>query len=85
MPPHIFIGVALLDGQPASPGTIVSAYIGGTEVSTSEVGDDGKFRALQVGIPGQTVTFRVGDFEANETATTETGGADIVTLNASSN
>ena len=63
----------------------VSAYIGDTLVSTSEVEPQGKFRSLQVGPAGRTVTFRVGEFLANETATTEVGGADVITLTASSN
>jgi hypothetical protein len=74
----------MIDGQPAREGTIVTAMIGGQEVGKAVVeGDEGQF-TLQVGVPGQTVTFLVDTYQAGETATTEVGGADMIELTASS-
>jgi outer membrane biosynthesis protein TonB len=83
LPPHIFIGSVTIDGAPAPDGTVVTALVNGAEVGSAVV-TDGKFTNLQVGAAGQTVTFRVGEVTANETATTEVGGATVVDLTASS-
>ena len=82
-PPHIFIGTVTIDGAPAPDGTVVTAIVDGAEVGSAVV-QNGEYANLQVGVPGETVTFRVGNLTANETATTEVGGADIVNLTASS-
>jgi hypothetical protein len=82
LPPHIFIGTASIDGAPAPDGTVVTALVNGAEVGSAVV-QNGKYTNIQVGLSGQTVTFRVGSLNAKETATTEVGGADVVNLTAS--
>jgi hypothetical protein len=82
LPPHVFIGTVMIDGAPAPDGTVVTALVNGAEVGSAVV-TNGEFTNLQVGVPGETVTFRVGDLTANETTTTEVGGATVVDLTAS--
>jgi hypothetical protein len=72
----------MINGAPAPDGTVVTALVHGTEVGSAVI-TNGEFTNLRVGMPGETVTFRIGDLEANETATTEVGGATIVDLTAS--
>ena len=80
-PPHIFVGAVLVDGLPAPDGTVVRAMVNGVEVASVQV-EDGIFPALAVLIPGQTVTFLVGDLTAAETFFTEVGGIDLLNLTA---
>ena len=80
-PPHIFVGAVLVDGLPAPDGTVVRALVNGVEVASVQV-EDGIFPALAVLIPGQTVTFLVGDLTAAETFFTEVGGIDLLNLTA---
>jgi hypothetical protein len=82
LPPHVFIGTVMIDGAPAPDGTVVTALVNSAEVGSAVV-TNGEFTNLQVGVPGETVTFRVGDLTTNETATTEVGGATVVDLTAS--
>ncbi len=71
----------MIDGLPAPEGTLVRALINGVEVASVQV-EDGKYPALVVLIPGQTVTFLVGDLTATETFLTEVGGVDLLNLTA---
>ena len=80
-PPHIFVGAVLVDGLPAPDGTVVRALVNGVEVASVQV-EDGIFPALAVLIPGQTVTFLVGNLTAAETFFTEVGGIDLLNLTA---
>ena len=82
-PPHIFVGTVTIDGLPAPEGTVVKALVNGVEVASVQV-DDGQYLPLAVLIPGQTVTFMVGDLTAAETFLTEVGGVNVLNLTAAS-
>ena len=63
--PVLYGGHVLIDGEPASPGTVVTARVGDYEVSTVvEVGEEGLYRNLLVQPPSSDyydmpVTFHV--------------------------
>ena len=80
-PPHIFVGAVTIDGLPAPEGTVVRAWINGVEVASAQV-EDGRYLPLAILIPGQTVTFMVGDLTAAETFFTEVGGVNVLNLTA---
>ena len=82
-PPHIFVGSVLMNGTPAPDGTVMRALVNGVEVASVQV-EDGKYPALAVLIPGQTVTFLVGDLTATQTYITEVGGLNLLNLTATS-
>ena len=73
----------MIDGLPAPDGTVVRALVNGVEVASVQV-EDGKYLPLVILIPGQTVTFTVGDWTAAETFLTEVGGVDVLNLTAAS-
>ena len=82
-PPHLFMGSATIDGNPAPEGTVVSALVNGATVGSVQVDAMGTYPALIVPTPGVTVTFEVGGFPAAESAITEVGGASILNLTSS--
>lgn len=81
-PPHVFVGSASIDGQPAPAGTVVAALVGGSEVASVIVDATGTYRNLQIPTAGVLVTFTIDGFPAAETATTQTGGATVLNLTA---
>jgi outer membrane biosynthesis protein TonB len=81
-PPHIFVGTATVNGVLAQPGTRVVALIDGVQVAEAFVTTDGRYNIQVSGNPNRTVTFRIGNANAQQTATLETGGADIINLTA---
>ena len=81
-PPHVFLGSATIDGNPAPEGTEVAALINGVAVSTVEVNASGRYGNLQVPTAGAAVTFTIGGLPAAETATSEAGGLGILNLTA---
>ena len=81
-PPHVFVGSATIDGQPAPAGTVVAALVGGSEVASVIVDATGTYRNLQIPTAGVLVTFTIDGFPAAETATTQTGGATVLDLTA---
>ena len=80
-PPQILVGTVTVDGLPAPEGTIVRALVNGVEVASVQV-EDGQYLPLAILIPGQTVTFMVGDLTAAETFLTEVGGVNVLNLTA---
>ena len=78
-PPHIFVGAVTIDGLPAPEGTVVRALVDGVEVASAQV-EDGKYLPLAILIPGQTVTFMVGDLTAAQTSFTKVGGIELLNL-----
>jgi hypothetical protein len=82
-PPHIFVGAVTIDGLPAPEGTVVRALVNGVEVASAQV-EDGQYLPLAVLIPGQTVTFLVGDLTADQTFLTKVGGVDLLNLTVTS-
>lgn len=78
-PPHIFVGAVTIDGLPAPEGTVVRALVDGVEVASAQV-EDGNYLPLAIPIPGQTVTFMVGDLTAAQTSFTKVGGVELLNL-----
>ena len=81
-PLHVFLGSAIINGNPAPEGTVVAALIDGVTVSTVEVDASGRYVNLQVSTAGAAVTFTIGGLPAAETATSERGGLGILNLTA---
>ena len=87
--PHVFAGTASVNGAPASEGTVITAYVISFQDPVGEgVVSGGIYNLLvfQYGsgsFTGKTITFKVGQFTANETAVWQSFGADEVNLNAS--
>ncbi len=81
-PPHVFLGSAIINGDPAPEGTVVAALIDGVTVSTMEVDASGRYGNLQVPTAGAAVTFTIGGLPAAETATSEIGELGILNLTA---
>ena len=80
-PPQILVGTVTIDGSPAPEGTLVRALVNGVEVDSVLV-EDGKYPRLTILIPGQTVTFLIGDWTAAETFLTKMGGVNVLNLTA---
>ena len=68
VPPAIVIGKATNNGVPVATGTTVSALVDGTDVGSAKTSADGKFTVTAKGVKGDTLTFKIGDGAANETA-----------------
>lgn len=64
-PPHVFGGVAVLDGAKPPPGTLVTAWDGDKKVGEATVGTGGEFR-LYVSESEGPISFRIADVEAEE-------------------
>ena len=82
-PPHSFNGTGKIDGKLAPMGTVVSAVVGGVAVDSVALDDAGRFFDLQVAVAGKEVSFTIGELVAAEKATSEVGGANVLTLTAS--
>ena len=81
-PPHIFIGNASVDGDPAPAGTIITALADGVPVDSVTVDASGDFQGLQVTTANLTVTFKIGDLLAAQSLTSEVGGLTRLGLTA---
>ena len=87
--PHVFAGTASVNGAPASEGTVITAYVISFQDPVGEGVVSGGIYNLFVfqygsgSFTGKTITFKVGQFTANETAVWQSFGADEVNLNAS--
>lgn len=80
IPPHIFIGTVTIDGVLAPNGTAITALINGATQGSTSVGIGGAY-TLQVSQgAGTGITFKIGNLDANETATWELGGATALNL-----
>jgi hypothetical protein len=87
--PHVFVGTATINGLAAPPRTMVSAWIEDTLSGIAEVGNNGEYGALIVGqiagkppYSGKTITFTIGNLTAGQTATWQSGAADVLDLTA---
>ena len=87
--PNLFTGTAIENGLLAADGTLVTAYVADFQEPVGEGAvSDGVYvlRVFQYGsesFNGKTVTFKIGDLAANETAVWETFGATELNLTAS--
>ena len=84
--PHVFLGTATLDDATAVDGTAVTAWVDGAQVAATNV-SGGSYTLIiggASGYAGETVVFRIGSANADQTADWIMGGADILDLTASS-
>ena len=84
-PPHLFIGSATIDGNPAADGTAVAALVDGQQVVAEPV-SGGSYRIMvepKTGsFFGKTVTFMIGGIPAKQTALWVEGLATELDLTA---
>ena len=85
--PHAFLGLATVNGNPASDGTVVAALVDGRQVVAESV-SGGSYPVLLVepdanSFVGKTVTFTIGGIPANETALWTQGEVTQLNLTAS--
>ena len=85
--PHAFLGLATVNGNPASDGTVVAALVDGRQVVAESV-SGGSYPVLLVepdanSFVGKTVTFTIGGIPANETALWTQGEITQLNLTAS--
>ena len=85
--PHAFLGLATVNGNPASDGTVVAAFVDGRQVVAESV-SGGSYPVLMVepdadSFVGKTVTFTIGGIPANETAMWAQGEVTQLNLTAS--
>ena len=81
IPPHVFTGKAMVNGQTAPDGTMVSAMIDGQERGSVEV-MDGKYALAVKAGNGTEVSFMVGDAMVMEKGEWMMGGASMMDLMA---
>lgn len=82
-PPHIFVGTAFdVSGGTVSAGTIVAAFINGTEQGSATVQAGGKYQMQVSQGPGTLITFKIGSFNASQTFVWEQGGVTLLNLNS---
>jgi len=85
--PHAFLGLATVNGNPASDGTVVAAFVDGRQVVAESV-SGGSYPVLMVepdadSFVGKTVTFTIGGIPANEIALWTQGQVTQLNLTAS--
>ena len=82
MPPCIFVGNITVDGEPALPGTEVSALVDGKVKGFVQVHELGVYGPLDVeGLPSdRQITFRVDDHMADQTVSGNDRRAIILDL-----
>ena len=90
-PPHRFAGSVSVDGEPAAAGTSVTAVVNGAECgSAATVITSAAGSTYAVDVPdscadaGDTVSFRVGGYDAAESGEWSGGGRTDLDLTASS-
>jgi len=85
-PPSVFGGTVSFDGAPAADGTVISAWIDGKEVASTEAKDGGYAiivaQSADAAFAGKTVVFQVGGSEAREQGTWEAQGGSELNLTA---
>ena len=83
LPPHIFVGHAMMDGNDARDGTVVTAMIGEEKKGTTTVMDGMYTLPVNAGA-GTEVSFMVGDMSVMEKGSWMQGGATMMDLMAGS-
>ena len=86
LPPHVFVGTAMMDGATVADGTTVSAWVLGMEAASTTVTGGSYVIVVDQGDQSyatETVTFQIGGNDAAETATWMQGGGDELNLTAS--
>jgi uncharacterized repeat protein (TIGR02543 family) len=82
--PHQFYGTASFDGDPVEEGTLVEAFVNDVKQAETTVDGEGRYGYNPIfrvsGTAGATVTFYVGDVEADKDATWESGKVQELNL-----
>jgi hypothetical protein len=85
VPPNAFVGTASIDSAVAADGTSVTAWVVGVQGGIGTV-SGGSYSLLvdqgEGSFSGKIVNFKIGDFDAAETAIWEQGGATVLNLTA---
>ena len=88
IPPHLSAVTANVDGAPAANGTVVTAWIDGSEVGSGEVTDGVAILVISgdASFTGKTISFKIGNLDSEDTDTWEQGGHlnPEITISASS-
>ena len=82
IPPHVFTGIVTIDGVSAPVGTVITAIIDGVNQGSATVQAGGQYQLQVSQGAGTGITFKIGNLDANETATWEQGGATLLNLTA---
>ena len=84
--PHVFVGTATGGGTSVPDGTVITAWVEEFSEPVGEgvaAGGSYSLKVFQFGttsFSGRTITFKIGEFTANEAGTWQTFGADVVGL-----
>ena len=82
-PPHVFIGnVSGVGGTTIPAGTAVTGSINGEEKGRTTVQAGGSYVLAVSQGAGTSITFKIGNMDAAETANWMFGGASVLNLNA---
>lgn len=84
VPPHIVIGIAYNNGLPVPAGTIISGSIDGLKIGSGRTSGSGNFTLIageSNSYAGKTMTFFIGNYNANETLKWKKG--EVTKLNLS--
>ncbi len=82
VPPHVFICTITVNGLDAPVGTAVTAYIGGVAQGSTTVQGDGAYTLLVNQGTGDAISFKIGNLDADQSATWEQGGGTVLDLMA---
>ena len=73
VPPHVFVGVAFVNGAMVSAGTVITAWDGDSLVGQTQAADGGSF-TLFVSRSAGLISFKIGDLVAAQTVSEWTSG-----------
>ena len=87
LPPHVLVGTAWLDGDPAADGVSVSAWVDGAEATSAKVtGGNGSYTLVvdqgDLSFAGKAISFQVDGNKVIQTVIWTQGGGDELTLRA---
>ncbi len=80
VPPHVFIGTVTENGGEAPVGREVTAYIGGVVQGSATVQAGGAYTLLVNQGTGDAISFKIGNLDADQSATWEQGGGTVLDL-----
>ena len=83
VPPHIFVGRAMIDGSYAPPGTLITAVISNDIKGRTTIGDSGFYLIVVEQGNGTHINFIIGSNKAGPAALWEQGGTTILDLDTS--
>jgi hypothetical protein len=84
IPPRVFVGNVTLGGEPASPGTGITAMVRGEEKGFVQVYERGEYGPMYVEYPATDclISFRIDNHMADQTAPGYKTGGIILNLTA---